>query len=237
MEEEEKITKKKEIYEKWWIWALLIAISVIIIIIGIVQPKKVKTSEKTSENTSKNTTIRTSTTPTITKTRVTIIDFSTMEKAEIESWCKTNKVKCNFLEEYSDVVEKGLFVSQSTKPDTIVYEGDRITITYSLGKEPTREQKNALKSAETYANKMHMSKKAIYNQLISEYGEQFSKEAAQYAIDNLQADWNNNALEKAKTYANKMHMSKKAIYNQLISEYGEKFTKTEAQYAIDNLED
>lgn len=32
---------------------------------------------------------------------------------------------------------------------------------------------------------MSMSKNAIYDQLISEYGEQFTKEEAQYAIDNL----------------------------------------------------
>lgn len=47
---------------------------------------------------------------------------------------------------------------------------------------------------------MHMSKKGIYDQLVSEYGEQFSAEAAQYAIDNMKADWNANALAKAKSY-------------------------------------
>jgi hypothetical protein len=97
------------------------------------------------------------------------------------------------------------------------------------------EHKNALKKAETYSNTMHMSKKGIYEQLTSEYGEQFPAKAAQYAIDNIQADWNGNALKKAKTYQSTMNMSKKAIYNQLISEYGEKFTPQEAQYAIDHL--
>lgn len=32
---------------------------------------------------------------------------------------------------------------------------------------------------------MSMSKDAIYNQLVSEYGEKFTAEEAQYAIDNL----------------------------------------------------
>jgi hypothetical protein len=80
-----------------------------------------------------------------------------------------------------------------------------------------------------------MSKQGIYNQLTSEYGEQFSAEAAQYAIDNLQADWNKNALEKAKEYQ-AMDMSPNAIYDQLISEYGENFTEDEAKYAVENLE-
>ena len=47
---------------------------------------------------------------------------------------------------------------------------------------------------------MHMSKQGIYDQLTSEYGEKFPADAAQYAIDNVEADWNANALEKAKLY-------------------------------------
>lgn len=83
---------------------------------------------------------------------------------------------------------------------------------------------------------MYMSKASIYDQLISEYGEMFTPEEAQYAIDNISADWKANALKKAKSYQDSMSMSPSAIYDQLISEYGEKFTEEEAQYAIDNLE-
>ena len=53
----------------------------------------------------------------------------------------------------------------------------------------------------------------------------FDKKSAQYAIDNLKADYKYNALQKAKTYQTEMNMSKKAIYEQLISEYGEKIHK------------
>ncbi len=98
------------------------------------------------------------------------------------------------------------------------------------------EYKNALKKAESYSKLMYMSKKAIYDQLTSEYGEKFPADAAQYAIDNLEADYFANALEKAKSYQKLMNMSKSAIYDQLISEYGEQFTPEEAQYAIDHLE-
>ncbi|MCM3206373.1 Ltp family lipoprotein [Paenibacillus illinoisensis] len=99
-----------------------------------------------------------------------------------------------------------------------------------------REHKAALEKAHSYAEVMSMSKKGIYDQLTSEYGENFPKEAAQYAIDNLKFDWKENALKKAQSYAETMSMSDSAIYDQLISEYGEKFTKEEAKYAIDNLE-
>ena len=83
---------------------------------------------------------------------------------------------------------------------------------------------------------MHMSKAGIYNQLTSEYGEQFSEEAAQYAIDNVDADWKANALETAKNYQENMDMSPAAIRDQLTSEYGEQFTQEEADYAIENLD-
>ena len=49
-----------------------------------------------------------------------------------------------------------------------------------------REFKAALKKAEMYAESMSMSDSAIYDQLISEYGEKFTKEEAQYAIDHLE---------------------------------------------------
>ena len=101
----------------------------------------------------------------------------------------------------------------------------------------SQEFKNALSSADTYANMMNMSKDAIYDQLISEYGDQFPEDAAQYAVDNVQADWNANALAAAKIYYTDMSMSKNEIYDQLISQYGDQFTKDQAQYAVDHLDD
>ncbi|WP_432265114.1 Ltp family lipoprotein [Enterococcus cecorum] len=91
----------------------------------------------------------------------------------------------------------------------------------------------ALKKAESYSKTMHMSKQGIYDQLTSEF-EKFPPEAAQYAVDNLKADYNANALAKAKSYQDKMAMSPDAIKDQLTSEF-EKFTPEEAQYAVDNL--
>lgn len=100
-----------------------------------------------------------------------------------------------------------------------------------------KEYRNALRSAKTYSDMMHMSKQGIYDQLTSEYGDQFDVEAAQYAIDNIKGDYLESALKSAKNYQETMSMSKDAIYDQLTSEYGEKFTVEEAQYAIDNLDE
>ncbi|MGV0869681.1 Ltp family lipoprotein [Corynebacterium kalidii] len=104
------------------------------------------------------------------------------------------------------------------------------------GGDVPREFTSALKSAERYSDMMHMSKARIYDQLTSEYADQFSPEAAQYAVDTIDADWNNNALESARNYQDTMSMSPAAIHDQLTSEYGEKFTVEEADFAIANLE-
>lgn len=106
--------------------------------------------------------------------------------------------------------------------------------THSVPDVPT-EYKSALRKAESYAGFMHMSKQGVLEQLTSEYGEKFSQPAAQYAVDNVKADWNKNALEKAKSYQKDMSMSPEGIREQLTSEYGEHFTPEEANYAVNNL--
>ncbi len=99
------------------------------------------------------------------------------------------------------------------------------------------EYKSALNQADTYANTMHLSKQGVYDQLVSQYGGQFSAAAAQYAIDNVTADWNANALATAKNYQSQQSLSPSAIHDQLISSYGDKFTEAEADYAIQHLND
>jgi TM2 domain-containing membrane protein YozV len=97
------------------------------------------------------------------------------------------------------------------------------------------EYKSALSQATTYANDLHLSKAGVYDQLVSEYGGKFTPAAAQYAIDNVKADWNANALAQGKTYQNDLKLSPAAVRDQLVSEYGGKFTAAEADYAVANL--
>jgi hypothetical protein len=99
------------------------------------------------------------------------------------------------------------------------------------------EYASALVKAEMYATTMSMSKAALYDQLVSPAGEQFSKKAAKYAIAHVKADWKANALEKAKTYQKDMAMSPAAIRDQLTSSAGEQFTEKQAAYAIAHLND
>lgn len=99
------------------------------------------------------------------------------------------------------------------------------------------EYRSALDKATIYANTMDMSKKAVYDQLVSSAGEKFSKKAADYAMEHVTADWNANALAKAKTYQETMSMSPSAIRDQLTSSAGEKFTESQAEYAVNHLND
>lgn len=102
--------------------------------------------------------------------------------------------------------------------------------------EVASEGEDALVKAKEYAEEQSMSKAGVYDQLTSDYGEQFSAKAAQYAINRLEdVDWKENALDKAQEYKAEQNMSKNEAYDQLTSSYGEKFTPSEAQYAIDNL--
>ena len=128
-------------------------------------------------------------------------------------------------------IESEQEVSQNNRENTTVENKSENKVEDNI---PT-EYKSALRKAKLYADTMNMSKAGLYDQLTSEYGEKFTVEAAQYAIDNITVDWKENALKKAKSYQETMSMSPAAIYDQLISEYGEKFTAEEAQYAIDNL--
>ena len=99
------------------------------------------------------------------------------------------------------------------------------------------EYKSALVQATSYSHTLYMSKQGVYDQLVSPYGGQFKPEAAQYAIDNVKADWNANALQKAKEYQKTESLSPAAIHDQLVSAAGEKFTEAEADYAIQHLND
>lgn len=215
--------KKKPIYKKWWFWVIIV-----ILVIGIVGSQ--------AETTSNNGTL---TSANIVKQEdrpeVIVTDFTEMPQELVKSWFETNNVDGKIVEEYSDTVPKGEIINQSVQAHTTIHQGDKIIVKYSLGRKPTTGERNALEKAHTYSSMMNMSKQGIYKQLTSSV-EGFTKDEAQYAIDNINADWNKNALEKAKTYQNTMSMSKNAIYRQLTSSV-EGFTKDEAQYAIDNLED
>lgn len=230
---------KKPLFKKWWFW-LIVVIVVLSILSGIGGGNVTDNNNSVpgiSDNTNgENDPSGSNNGNKDGSTKVTVIDFGDMSKNDIQAWADENNVVCKFSEDYSDTVENGKVISQNKKAGDTVKEGATINVVISMGKKPSLEYLNALSKAKMYSDLMFMSKQGIYDQLTSPYGERFPADAAQYAIDHLDADYNRNALEKAKVYQQSMSMSKSAIYDQLVSEYGEKFTAEEAQYAIDHLE-
>ena len=99
------------------------------------------------------------------------------------------------------------------------------------------EYSAALEKAKRYNSWANMSKKRLYKQLTSKYGEKFQSDAAQYAIDHLNADYKANALIRAREYRKNTNLSKTKIYERLTSPWSGQFTKEEANYAIQHLGD
>lgn len=95
------------------------------------------------------------------------------------------------------------------------------------------EYRSALRSAQNYLRSGNFSQEGLYNQLTSQF-DQHTPEAARYAVENVDADWNQEALDAARSYQETMNMSPAAIYDQLTSQF-ELYTPEQAQYAVDNL--
>lgn len=133
------------------------------------------------------------------------------------------------------IIAIAIFTPSTPKAPEQLEENAQVQADVPSEKSVPTEYISALAKAEIYNGTAHMSKKGLYEQLTSEYGERFTAEAAQYAIDNINADYKANALKKAEMYQETMHMSPSSIREQLVSDAGEKFTKEEAKYALENL--
>ncbi len=223
MPENEEV-KKKPIYKKWWFWTIIV-----IAIIGIAGSSSDNNTPTNSPNAQVSTNGQSNTENTldtniVEKKEVEVIDFSTMSKEDIQNWCTSNNIDCDIKNQYSDTIPVDGFVSQNPQANTKIYEEDKVTVTYSLGKEPTLGERNALAKANDYLDFSAFSYTGLIDQL--EY-EGFTKEEATYGADNCGADWNEQAAKKAQQYMDYSSFSKSRLIDQL--EY-EGFTAEQAQY-------
>jgi len=99
----------------------------------------------------------------------------------------------------------------------------------------TVSQLNALRSAESYLEFKGFSKKGLIEQLTSEYGDGFARKDAEWAVDNLDVNWNEQAVRAGQSYLDFKGFSRSGLIDQLSSEYGDQFTKKQATYAADKL--
>ena len=96
-------------------------------------------------------------------------------------------------------------------------------------------RQNALKAAEQYLDTGAFSKQGLIEQLSSEYGSGFPKRDAQWAVNQLDVDWDEQAVKAAEQYLDTGAFSRQGLIEQLSSEYGSQFTKAQAQHAADEV--
>lgn len=82
----------------------------------------------------------------------------------------------------------------------------------------------------------HYSESQLREELVNEYGEVYTEDAADYALNNIDADWNAEALEAAESYIRHSHYSYDGLIHQLSSPSSNDYTAEQARYAADNVE-
>lgn len=95
--------------------------------------------------------------------------------------------------------------------------------------EETASQQNARESAESYLAFSAFSRKGLIRQLVFEG---YSKADARYAVDVVDANWNQQAALKAQEYLDTGAFSRQGLIRQLRFEG---FTQAQAEYGVDQV--
>ena len=119
--------------------------------------------------------------------------------------------------------------SSSSEESEVVEESEEPKEEESKEDDVPREYESALRKAESYLDIFSMSAQGVRDQL--EY-EEFGQDAIDYALENLEADWNEQAKKSAESYTELFDMSDAKLYDQLIYKG---FTEEQAQAGVDSL--
>ena len=92
--------------------------------------------------------------------------------------------------------------------------------------EVPREFQNAVRSAKQYLDYTSFSRQGLVDQLLFE---NYSPEAAQYAVDNIDVDWNEQAVKMAQQYLDFTSFSRQGLVDQLVFDG---FTAEQAEYGV-----
>ena len=71
---------------------------------------------------------------------MSMIDMSSMSKDEINAWAEENKITIIYDEAYSDSIASGKVITTSVDANTIIHQGDTVTVTLSKGKQKTEAE-------------------------------------------------------------------------------------------------
>ena len=101
--------------------------------------------------------------------------------------------------------------------------------------EMTTSQENAIESAESYLDFSGFSKQGLIDQLSSQYGDDYPRTDAIFAVRHLDVDWNAEAVESAESYLEMSGFSRPGLIDQLSSKYGDQYTVAQATYAANKV--
>ncbi|WP_198346361.1 MULTISPECIES: Ltp family lipoprotein [Nocardioides] len=101
--------------------------------------------------------------------------------------------------------------------------------------EMTASQENAIKSAESYLDMSGFSRQGLIDQLSSQYGDDYPRADAIFAVNHLDVDWNAEAVESAESYLDMSGFSRQGLIDQLSSQYGDQYTVAQATYAANKV--
>lgn len=132
----------------------------------------------------------------------------------------------------------GLYAAASTEPTS--QASSSVASSPSVASAPSEvkgkvEYADAVETAKYLADEEFLSESGVYSVLMDPAEGGFSKEAAQYAMSQLDVDWNENALTSAQYYMDMYEITKDELREQLVSTDGEGFTEEQADYAMANL--
>lgn len=72
--------------------------------------------------------------------KITLKDFSGWTEKSVKDYASDEDIEVDVKTAYSDTVEKGLVMSQKPAAEQSIEQGDKLTITVSMGKEPKAPQ-------------------------------------------------------------------------------------------------
>lgn len=103
----------------------------------------------------------------------------------------------------------------------------------------TMSQQNAVKEALSYLDSLAFSRQGLIDQLSSQYGSQFPRADAKFAVEVVEKyysiDWNEQAVKAARSYLDSQSFSCQGLIDQLSSQYGSQFTREEATYGANSV--
>ena len=129
----------------------------------------------------------------------------------------------------TEVVEEVKADEESSSEEEVVEESELEEESESKEDDVPREYESALRKAESYLDMFSMSAQGVRDQL--EHDE-FGQDAIDYALENLETDWNEQAKKSAESYTELFDMSDAKLYDQLIYKG---FTEEQAQAGVDSL--